>query len=341
VTNAQTLIRPRSLWREPESHYLRALQDPWYQTLVLLQHTFTAATFEFWSRRGAKTLHLPLTTGSISSPMGLGSDSKPVCVDLFGVPTYIADSMQFLLEWGCRLNPAGTYYVMPSFRGDDSDATHLSQFFHSEAEICGGLEDVIGVAEEYLVCLARALLEEHSELIASVAGSLDHLERVGSDSGPFSRLTFDEAVDALDDRPEYIDHNDGWRNLRRAGELELLARFEGPVWVTHWDHLAVAFYQADAGRGEKAANADLLLGTGELIGSGERHETGGEVRRALARHEIPTAEYEWYVRMKDVHPLRTSGFGMGVERFLLWVLAHDDIRDLQLLPRAKGVACTP
>lgn len=47
-------------------------------------------------------MHLPITTGSISSPMGLGSDSIPVKIQLGGRDTYLADSMQFALEYGCR-----------------------------------------------------------------------------------------------------------------------------------------------------------------------------------------------------------------------------------------------
>ena len=74
TTQAQGRVRPRSLWRDPATHYLHALDDPWYRALVALGDTITTATSAFWSERGAKTLHLPLTTGSISSPMGLGSD---------------------------------------------------------------------------------------------------------------------------------------------------------------------------------------------------------------------------------------------------------------------------
>jgi aspartyl/asparaginyl-tRNA synthetase len=37
--------------------------------------------------------------------------------------------------------------------------------------------------------------------------------------------------------------------------------------------------------------------------------------------------------MRDELPMQTSGFGMGVERFLMWVLNHDDIRDVPLVSR--------
>jgi len=83
--------------------YLAVLDDPLYSCLVDLQDLVNYETATFWRERAVRALHLPVTTGSISSPMGLGSDSLPVQVDLFGVPTYLADSMQFMLEYGCRI----------------------------------------------------------------------------------------------------------------------------------------------------------------------------------------------------------------------------------------------
>ena len=82
--------------------------------------------------KNIKNMFLPITTGSISSPMGLGSDSLPVKINLNGVPTYLADSMQFLLEYGNRFCKNGVWYIMPSFRGEQEDERHLSQFYHSE-----------------------------------------------------------------------------------------------------------------------------------------------------------------------------------------------------------------
>lgn len=330
------LTPPRS-WSRAETHFSTAMDSDWYKALLRLQSTFTAATVQFWSERDVSNGHLPVTTGSVSSPMGLGSDSLPVQVEMFGVPTYLADSMQFSLEYLCRLSDNGAYYVMPSFRGEATDATHLSQFFHSEAEVPGGLDDVIGVVEEYLVHVARQLLDRHADLITAAAGTTDHVAELCARDGAFTRLTFDEAVARLDG-PEHVhaDELGRWRTLTRAGERALLDQLGPFVWVTHWDHLAVPFYQACDESGTRALNGDLLFGPGEVVGAGERHVTGDEVRSALKLHDVAEDGYEWYVSMKDQAPMRTAGFGLGVERFMMWLLKADDIRDFQLLPRENG-----
>ncbi|GAA2552195.1 hypothetical protein GCM10010435_23080 [Winogradskya consettensis] len=49
-----------------------------------------------------------------------------MAVDLFGQKTYVADSMQFMLEYACRFSDSGAWYLMPRFRGEDADETHLN-----------------------------------------------------------------------------------------------------------------------------------------------------------------------------------------------------------------------
>src|SRR5882672_7625661 len=95
---------PSGSWLDRDGHYLSALADPWYATVCEVQDAISVATLRFFTERGLRTLHLPITTASISSPQGLGSDSRPVSVDLLGTHTYLADSMQFMLEYGCRIH---------------------------------------------------------------------------------------------------------------------------------------------------------------------------------------------------------------------------------------------
>jgi asparaginyl-tRNA synthetase len=107
----------------------------------------------------------------------------------------------------------------------------------------------------------------------------------------------------------------------------------GFVWVTHFERLSVPFYQATGEDPTTALAADLLFGIGETVGAGERHSTEEEIRQALLLHQVDHEPYDWYLRMKALRPQRTAGFGLGTERYLCWLLQHDDIRDCQLIPR--------
>lgn len=141
---------------------------------------------------------------------------------------------------------------------------------------------------------------------------------------------------------EYIEYEDGWRNITRKAERELIKLYDGLVWITNYDELAVPFYQKlDKKIEGTTKNADLLMGIGETVGCGERHEKSRELLDALKRHEVLPEEYEWYIEMKKHYPMQTSGFGMGIERFLMWVLKTSDIRNMQLCLRFNGENILP
>ena len=341
------IIREPHTWKKPNIHYIEALKSEWYKQLVKLENLITEETMRFYSDKGIITMHLPVTTGSISSPMGKGSDSKPVKVNLEGVDTYLADSMQFLLEYGCRLSDNGCYYIMPSFRGEKADERHLCQFYHSEAEIPGDLNNVINLVEEYITYLSKKLLEKMGDKLKETVGDISHIEKIANYKGSFHRITFNQAEEILKEKfadkiSEYIEYEDGWRNITRKAEKALIEIFDGIVWVTNYDELAVPFYQKlDSKIEGTTKNADLLMGIGETVGCGERHKEYNELLEALERHCVLLEEYQWYLEMKKQFPMQTAGFGMGIERFLMWVLKADDIRNMQICLRFNGENILP
>ncbi|MGW4059792.1 asparagine synthetase A [Amycolatopsis sp. NPDC004747] len=311
------------------------LGSSWFRTITRLNAEIVRATADFYRERDVSPVLMPVTVNSVSSPMGLGSDSLPVRVELFGTPTYLADSMQFQLEFMLRMDLPGAYYIMPTFRGEDPDSSHLNQFFHSEAEITGGLDDVMRLVEGYVTALCRRFAESPvAAEIERIAGGLDHVLDIAG-RPRFPEVTFAQACTLVD--PEcVVDRGSGVRVITRQGEQQLIDRFGGVVWLTRMPENSVPFYQGSAGDGT-ALCADLLLGLGEVAGCGERHATRPATERALTGHGVDPAEYDWYLKMKELAPLRTAGFGLGLERFLAWVLRHHDIRDLHLMPRLKGV----
>ena len=104
--------------------------------------------------------------------------------------------------------------------------------------------------------------------------------------------------------------------------------------MTNYDNFAVPFYQKfDNSKTGTAKNADLLLGIGETIGCGERNHTVNTLRNQMRIHKVSEIDYNWYIEMRKHYPMQTAGFGMGVERFLLFILKHDDIRDVQIIRR--------
>jgi len=321
--------------------FVATLRSPWHALVVEVEDVVVRATYEYGHGRGLRSVQVPITTRTVTCPSGLGSDSRPVPVSVSGKSTYLSDSAQFLLEYGCRVAPAGCYTILPSLREETPDRTHLSEFVHSEAEIAGDLDDVIEYVEGYVRHLARRILDSCERRLGEAIGDVSHVERAAAGTGGFERMTFDEAAQLLDHDPRLVRDSGRGRLLTRLGEARLMDLTSEFLWVTHFDHLSIPFYQAFGPDETVAMNGDLLFGVGEVVGSGQRHATGDDLRRALALHNVPASEYAWYMRMKDVAPMPTSGFGLGIERFLLWVLRHDDIRDIPLVSRVGESAEWP
>lgn len=336
------LLPPRS-WGNNDRHFTAALSHPWYQLILKLNGLISYATHDYFREKGFLPALMPITSEAVTSPMGLGSDSLPVAVNLFNQPTYLADSMQFHLEYMLRQHPHGVFYIMPTFRGEDSDARHLNQFFHIEAEFCGELDDLIRTIEGLLRHYTNAILETMGKDFHMQGLPTDHLHRFLFESqNGLPRITFKEAMAELGTDPKWYNLHDAMPvSLTNIAEQTLLKRTGEAVWLTHLPKLGVPFYQADHDDGDSALCADLLLGIGETVGCGQRHYSYDSTLKALELRQVNPLSYDWYLRMKKEYPLQTCGFGIGLERFLLWILKHDDIRDTQMMVRLKGLKSKP
>ena len=129
--------------------------------------------------------------------------------------------------------------------------------------------------------------------------------------------------------------------------MEIL-KTETPIWMNHFDRDRVAFYQKPFMR-DKVINADLLFPPltkesfgGEVVGSGQRQDDVNEMHESLKRQVLDFKPYEWYIDLRRLENYKsTSGFGMGVERFITWALCRDSIQDVILYPRLKNIVSYP
>lgn len=327
-------IAPPSSWMRPGAHLEHLLDHPWYRHLLHLLDVGAWGAHCFFRSRGAVQALLPVTTGAISSPMGLGSDSRPVRATIEGHNIFLADSMQFMLELTARIEERPTYYVMSSFRGEGADHRHLNQFFHVEVELPGGREDAMEWAEALARAMAAQLLAEASDAIEALGGDRDRISAFSAGEERFPRITHDEALAMLVGDAGASREEGGERIVTSHGERELCRRLGDFVWLTDMPRATVPFYQAVLpDNPHRTATADLLAGIGETLGLGERARTPADVLANLAFCEVDPAPYGWYLEMKRRNPCRTAGFGLGLERFLMWCVGGRDIRDFCLLLR--------
>jgi asparaginyl-tRNA synthetase len=339
MTNQQSLrknliISPSS-WKNPEHHLEILLTDPWYKVISHLLNELILGTVEFYKLRNIKPYLFPLSTGSVSSPIGVGSDSKPVQVILKNQSVFLSDSMQFSLEIGARLSEIGAYHIMPCFRGEELDNRHLNEFLHIETEILGELEDVKIHVKEYIYFLLQHIKKTIPEDILSIAGSLKHIDSILENPDKhFISIRYEDAIKQLNNIEGSLSSCvTGYSNITPFGEKYLISQYGEFVWLTHMPWQNVPFYQASEKGTVYSHTADLLAGIGEVVGSGQRVYSEDDLLESLSMHKVGLNGYEWYLNMRRIKPLQTSGFGLGVERLMLWLIQKEDIRDCMLLIR--------
>lgn len=337
------------------TYYKDIAVNNYFYALLLLRHYIKLTLDNYFGiELGAKNVDLFIMTNSVTSPSAPGSDSKPIKIKFGKLETFLVDSSQFGFEPLLLNNLDKVYCYLPSMRGEDYDYRHLNQFFHCEFEMMGTLEDLIPIIEKCIKSLCNTILlmdniiNRISSNVKRTKKTLTNITKLNN----FSVITFDEAVHLLikNKKRRCVNFTNHGRNITYKGEIELMnvLRLDIPIWIKYFDRDRVPFYQKPYLK-NKTINADLLfpplsrdsLG-GEIVGSGQRQNDPEEIYESLKRQDLSPKSYEWYLDLRRLPNYRiTSGFGLGIERFIAWALAKKDIKDVILYPRLKNIRTFP
>jgi asparaginyl-tRNA synthetase len=357
IEGATTGVKSKLPTYSPQSHAIQIAEEPYYRDLVLLRDYIKQVCSIFMSEEmNAKNVDLFMLTTSVSSPMGPGSDSEPLPLSFGDNKAFLTDSSQFGFEPVVMNGIDKVYCYLPSLRGEEPDSRHLNQFYHCEMEMAGALPEMINVVEKYVKFLASSILKT-PKLLSSLSRDIDAtLEALNmmADSNEFKKFTFDEACDLLinEGYKQFINDTEYGRDITSEGEKRLckVLNAQTPFWITHFDRDRVPFYQKpDPENSDKVLCADLIFPEliegsfgGEIVGAGQRQDNIDEMNESLQRQAINSESYEWYIKLRNNKSYRTtSGFGLGIERFISWMLCLENIREAILYPREKGVKSEP
>ena len=95
--------------------------------------------------------------------------------------------------------------------------------------------------------------------------------------------------------------------------------------------------QNDDGKTVRAMDC-LVPRLGEIIGGSQREERYDNLVSRMKEAHMDVERYWWYLDLRKYGTVPHSGFGLGFERFLMYVSGFTNIRDVTPFPRYPGYA---
>ena len=257
--------------------------------------------------------------------------------DFFGRETFLTVSGQLNLEAYC-LALTKVYTFGPTFRAENSNTSrHLAEFWMIEPEIAfADLGDLADLAEDFLKAVLGDVLNERAADMAFFAQRVDRtvIERLQHViDTPFERMDYGDAIAILERSGEAFEFPVAWGNdLQSEHERHLTAHVGGPVVVVNYPKEIKAFYMRANDDDKTVAAMDVLVpGVGEIIGGSQREER----LASLESRMDPTMreELSWYLDLRRYGTAPHAGFGLGLERLVLYATGMENIRDAIPFPR--------
>ncbi len=206
------------------------------------------------------------------------------------------------------------------------------------------LADDCRLGEEFMRYLVRYALQNCPADLAFFddrveKGLIDKLETLAE--AHFEVMSYTDAVAALQKSGQKFEFPVEWGcDLQSEHERYLTEQIiGGPVFVTDYPAGIKAFYMRLNDDERTVAAMDLLLPrVGEIIGGSQREERHGVLLRRMQECGIAPENLSWYLDIRRWGSCPHAGFGLGFERFLMYVTGMENIRDLIPFPRTPGNA---
>ncbi|KPI90484.1 putative asparaginyl-tRNA synthetase [Leptomonas seymouri] len=274
----------------------------------------------------------------------------------YGEKAYLTQSSQLYLETATA-SLGSVYCVLPSYRAEKSKTKrHLSEFTHLEAEydVCT-FEDLLGRLEDMICTVVRTVIERTGDLVAMLnpeqlinpAGDVfDPANYKFTPSRPFRRLRYADAIKFCNENgilnTETGKPFEFGEDITDQPERAMVAKLGEFVLMTHFPAQMKSFYmQRDPEDYSLTESVDVLgPGIGEVVGGSMRMYNYDELMKAYKHEGLDPSTYYWYTDQRRFGGAPHGGFGLGVERLLVWMLNLDSVKDACLFPRYMG-RCKP
>ena len=318
------------------------------------------AIHQFFQERGFLWVHTPIITASDAE--GAGAMFNVTTLDMMNVPrdeaggidwsrdffgkqAFLAVSGQ--LEGEIFAEALSNIYTFgPTFRAENSNTPrHLAEFWMVEPEMAFcDLDDDRRLAEDFLKHIITHVIDTRIDDLEFFNKRIDKtvletLENVVNND--FAHITYTEAIDILEKANRSWEFPVSWGiDLQSEHERFLTEEtFKRPVVVTDYPKDIKAFYMRMNDDGKTVRAMDVLVPRiGEIIGGSQREERHDVLLDKIKAMGLPVDHYWWYLELRKYGSVPHAGFGLGLERMIMYLTGMKNIRDVIPFPRVPGSA---
>ena len=342
-------------------------------SVMRIRSELSYAIHKFFNENNFYYVHTPIITGSDAEGAGemfrvttlnlnkvpKDSDGKiDFTKDFFSKETNLTVSGQLEAE-SMALGLGKVYTFGPTFRAENSNTSrHLAEFWMIEPEMAFyELDDNINLAEQFIKYIIKYVFDKCKNEIVFLSGRLEKEEQnipknerndfsleerinfvINND---FVRITYSEAFDILkNSKPNKkgkfkFPLNEWGVDFQSEHERFLVEKyFKCPVVVYDYPSKIKAFYMRMNDDKKTVKAMDILFpGIGEIVGGSQREERIDVLKERIKSLNIDEKELWWYLDLRKFGTVKHSGFGLGLERLILFITGMGNIRDVIPFPR--------
>ena len=290
----------------------RELQATWKIRSLVSQEIHN-----FFARKGFYQYFAPIITKSDCEGAGQTFKVKSDWMD----DAHLTVSAQ--LEGEVGMMSLGKVYVFgPCFRAEKSATRkHLSEFWMLEPEMAFyDLEKTMDLAEELVKRLISTVQIYYPDDLKMLDWQDDTAETIAFKriaGYNWKRVTYDEIAKEF---------GISYGQDINAETEKLIADKYGPTFVTHYPADLKPFYMKK--KDGKAMCFDLIFPeVGELIGGSEREEDYEILKTEMEKSGLDMSKMQWYLDTRKYGTVPHAGFGLGIERLIMYITKAEKVHD--------------